>query len=310
MRVLREAAGTEMTIRPCSTALNTQLGVCNEIGIARDIGNAQGLWEHLGVTTLETASKWFMHGKFWLNNPDVLIVGDPGETLGEALGRVTLLALTGGVVMLGDRMPELEQQPERLALCSRAIPSSGQPARPLDLFRVDGAERKYPRVWHLPARRPWGEWEVLGVLNWSPDPLTEIITRQDLGLPAGRYLVWDFWAQRLVGRLTREIAVELEPGNVRCLRVMPTPDRPAILGTDMHVTQGLVELDRVKWNERGRELSGEAIRAPEEEGALFVYLPKEFRLAAGSEAEMVASNVARVPLHFRLAREKWSVRFV
>ncbi|MGE5530655.1 MAG: hypothetical protein ACM3VW_00890 [Bacteroidota bacterium] len=306
MRVLREAVGPEITLRPCSTALNTQLGVCNEIGIARDIGNAQSLWPHLQVTSLETASKWFMQGKFWHNNPDVLIVGDEGETLGEAIGRVTLLALTGGVVMLGDKMPELEQQPERLALCSRAIPSSGKAARPIDLL-WEG--RDYPRLWQLDAKAAWADWQVLGCFNWSAEPPTETIRRADLDLPAGQYLVWDFWRQKLLGKLGKELSIEVGPGTARCLRIMPVPDRPAVLSTDMHVTQGLVELDKVKWNESKLQLSGEAIRAPEEQGAIFVYLPKQFRPATNSKAEMVAPGVAKLNVSFSRPREKWSLRF-
>ena len=309
MRIMREALGDDVVLRPCSTALNTQLGLCNEIGIARDIGNAASHWETMRVETLELGSKWFMHGKFWHNNPDVLIVGDERETRGEAIGRVTLLALTGGVVMLGDRMPELEQQPERLALCSRAIPSSGLPARPLDLFRLNGTDRTYPRLWHVHASRPWGQWEVLGIFNWSDQPLSETIARDALGLPAAEHVVWDFWERELVGRLGEELTTEVEPGTARCLRIMPVPKRPAVLSTDMHVTQGLVELDRITWDEQERELSGEAIRAPGEEGAVFVYMPEQFCLAPGRDAASVGPHVVRLPIHFAGTRETWSVRF-
>ena len=121
--------------------------------------------------------------------------------------------------------------------------------------------------------------------------------------------MWDFWRQKLLGKLGRELAVEVEPGTARCLRIMPLPDRPALLSTDMHVTQGLVELGKVKWNESKLQLSGEAIRAPQEQGAVFIYLPKQFRLATGSEAEMIAPGVAKLTVNFDQPREKWSLRF-
>jgi len=307
--VLREALGPDITIRPCSTALNTQLGVCNEIGIARDIGNAGGNWEHMRVETLELASKWFMQGKFWLNNPDVLIVADAGETLGEARGRVTLLALTGGVVFLGDNLPELEQQPERLRLVHLCLPSSGQSARPIDLFRIGEAGRGYPRIWHLHAQREWAEWEVVGVFNWSDEPLEETISRQDLGLGRGEYVVFDFWAGKPLGRMGRELMVAVEPGNVRCLRVIPQPGWPTVLGTDMHVTQGLVDLEGVRWDQDELKLSGEAVRAPGDEGAVYVYVPEGFEPQDGSQAEVVAAGCVKVPVEFARARERWAVRF-
>lgn len=309
MGILREALGPDITIRPCSTALNTQLGVCNEIGIARDIGNASSQWEHLGVETLELASKWFMHGKFWHNNPDVLMVGDKNETPGEARGRVTLLALTGGVVFLGDNMPELEKQPDRLAMVHLVLPSSGQPARPIDLFRVGEPGRAYPRLWHLQARPEWGEWDVLGVFNWSPEPLQETISRRDLGLGQGDYLVFDFWAAKLLGRLGRQLKVDVASGDVACLRIMPAPQHPAVLSTDMHITQGLVDLENVRWDGRKRELSGTAVRAPGENSAVYVYVPEGYELHADSAGEGISPECVRVDLKFRGTRKAWSVKF-
>ncbi len=309
MSILREALGPDITIRPCSTALNTQLGICNEIGIARDIGNATGQWEHMGTTTLELGLKWFMHGKFWHNNPDVLMVGDRNQTAGEARGRATLLALTGGAVFLGDNMPELEQQPDRLAMIHLVLPSSGRPARPIDLFRVGEPGRAYPRLWHLQARPKWGKWDVLGVFNWSPEPLQETISRRDLELGQGDHLVFDFWAGKLLGRLGRQLKVDVAPGDVACLRIMPAPQHPAVLSTDMHITQGLVDLENVRWDGRKRELSGTAVRAPGEQGAVYVYVPEGYGLHAASAGEGISPECVRVDLKFRGARKAWVVKF-
>ncbi len=310
MGILREALGPDIILRPCSTALNTNLGICNEIGIARDIGNAAGNWEHMRVETLELATKWFMHDRFWLNNPDSLIVGDANESLGEALGRVTMHALSGGVMFLADRMPELEQQPERLALVPLILPSSGVPARPIDLFRIGVAGRDHPRMWHLHAAAPWGEWEVLGLFNWSEEPLTEIVRLADLGLSAGdEHLVWDFWRQELAGRFTGDFEAVVPPGSARCLRIMRVPDRPAVLSTTMHVTQGMVDLTEARWDADRLTLSGTAERAPGESGAIIVYLPPGFALAAGESAAMVEPFCARLDVEFADATAEWSIRF-
>lgn len=311
MGILREALGPQVILRPCSTALNTNLGICNEIGIARDIGNASGRWEHMRVETLELASKWFMHRRFWLNNPDSLIVGDAGESVGEAIGRVTLHALTGGVMFLADRMPELAAQPERLRLVPLVLPSSDRPARPVDLFRIGVDGRDYPRLWHLHADTGWGEWEVLGIFNWSEEPLTETVRLADLGLQTGEeYLVWDFWRGELAGRFSADFEVAVPAGSARCLRIMRVPERPAVLATRMHVTQGLVDLPEVRWDEAAGTLSGVAARAPEESGTVLVYLPPGWALAADDAAEMVAPCVARVHIDFTEERAPWSLRGV
>ncbi len=310
MSILREALGPDIILRPCSTALNTNLGLCNEIGIARDIGNAAGNWGHMQVEALELATKWFMHDRFWLNNPDSLIVGDPNETLGEALGRVTMHALTGGVMFLADRMPELEQQPERLALVPLVLPSSGVPARPIDLFRIGVDNRDYPRLWHLHAEAAWGEWEVLGILNWSDETLTETVRLADLGLSEGDdHLVWDFWHQTLAGRFTRDFEVAVPPGTARCLRIMRLPDRPSVLSTTMHVTQGLVDVADVRWDADGLTLSGLAQRAAGASGAIVLYVPGGYALAEGESPVIVEPFCARLEIEFPDATVEWSVGF-
>lgn len=310
MGILREALGPEIILRPCSTALNTNLGICNEIGIARDIGNAAGNWQHMRVETLELASKWFMHRRFWLNNPDSLIVGDANEGPGEAIGRVTLHALTGGVMFLADRMPDLERQPERLALVPLILPSSDTPARPIDLFRIGVGGREYPRQWHLHAAAPWGEWEVLGLFNWSEEPITETVCLRDLGLTEGRrHLVWDFWRGEPAGVIARDFEVAVPAGSARCLRIMSEPERPVVLSTDMHVTQGLVELPDVRWDADGMTLSGVARRAPGASGTVFVYLPPGWHPEEGHDAPVGEEAYARIALEFAEASAPWSVRF-
>lgn len=309
MSILREELDDNILIRPCSTALNILLGYAGEIGIARDIGNAGGNWEHMRKYTMEAASKWFMHRRFWLNSGGCLIVGDKGETLGEAIGRTTILALTGGTALLSDRMPELEAQPERMAMVPLCLPPSDVPARPIDLFDV-GRDRDYPRVWRLHADAGWGQWEVVGLLNWSEEPIEQTVSFEELGLPSdAECLVYDFWTGTLAGRFTGSCAATVPAGAARCLRIMPVTDRPAVVGTDMHVTQGLVELSDVVWDEEKLTLSGQAERAPGASGNVLVWVPDGYVVAAGQEVRERGPRCIAAPVQFDEARHGWSVHF-
>ena len=77
----------------------------------------------------------------------------------------------------------------------------------------------------------------------------------------------------------------------------------------MHVTQGLVDLEDVRWDGRKRQLSGTAVRAPGENGAVYVYIPEGYELHADSAGEMISPECVRVPLTFRGARKTWAVKF-
>jgi hypothetical protein len=310
MTILREELDDTIMLRPCSTALNILLGFAGEIGIARDIGNAGGNWKHMRVYTLEAASKWFMHRRFWLNSGGCLIVGDPNETLGEAIGRATILALTGGTALLSDRMPELEAQPERLAMVPLCLPPSDVPARPIDLFEVGRNGREYPRVWHLHADAGWGQWQVVGLINWSEHPIEETVRFADLGLPPdAECLVFDFWTGTLAGRFTGSCTATVPAGAARCLRIMRVTDRPAVVGTDMHVTQGLVELSDVRWDEEKLTLSGQAERAPGAAGNVLVWVPDGYAVTAGQEVHERGPRCTAVPVQFDEAQHGWSAHF-
>ena len=310
MSILRDTLDDRILIRPCSTALNTQLGFAAEIGIARDIGNATGNWEDMRGFTMEVASKWFMHRRFWVNSGGCLIVGDPQETLGEAIGRTTLLALTGGAVLLSDNLPSLEQQPERLKLVPLCLPPSGIAARPVDLFRAHEPGREYPRIWHLHAEKDGRSWEVIGLFNWSDEPVRETIHWTDLGLnDDDECLVFDFWTGTLAGRFTKACTVTIPSGAARCLRLQRTPVYPQVAGTDMHVTQGLVDLDYACWNPESRTLAGEAIRAPGAEGRIYIYVPPGYSPEDDSAFDMSDSHCAALTVRFLQAREPWRATF-
>lgn len=94
--------------------------------------------------------------------------------------------------------------------------------------------------------------------------------------------------------------------DARVLRLVEKQTRPFVLSTDMHLTQGGVELPEVRWDEKSLTLSGVATRAPGMRGKVLVYVPAGYAPAAGK----APAGVFTVPLQFKLARCAWAVRFV
>ena len=78
--------------------------------------------------------RMYMHGKLWaFNDPDCLVLRDKGSsmTLNQVLTQVTILGLTGGLLLFTDDMAKLE--PERLKLGLRILPSSSLSARAINI---------------------------------------------------------------------------------------------------------------------------------------------------------------------------------
>jgi hypothetical protein len=139
-----------------------------------------------------------MQGNFYLSDPDAFSVTkvvnlDPdqgwhrsrtGLTLSEAQAQIVLAALCGGMYSIGDDLPTLDSQPDRLELVENqeilAMNRLGRAARPLDLmtFRPEDEE---PSVFFL-SEDP--HQAMLAVFNWSEHPLSHTFTVAGLGLPA------------------------------------------------------------------------------------------------------------------------------
>jgi hypothetical protein len=310
--ILREELGPEALFVSSGSRSNALAGCFNMVGAHRDVGNGLGDFVHLKGYLRDVSCHWFKNGRFWLNSVDALIVGDPGETPGEARVRCTIVGLSGSNAMLGDNMVRLaHNRPDRLAMIAMVLPPSGLTARPVDLFRSAGS---YPRLWSLPVRTPWAEWTIVAVFNLGEDPLRETVRIDEIGLLEGQeHLVFDFWRQEFAGSVNGDFDVMVPPGDVRVLAVRATPSRPTVLATDMHLTMGYVELRDVRWDSKRARLSGECRRAPGTKGSLFIYVPEGYRPVKGDsrsvEIQMVSDRMARAYLNLHKGAMKWSIDF-
>jgi hypothetical protein len=142
---------------------------------------------------------------------------------------------------------------ERFDLLKRAIPSHGLLPRPVDLF-----EQRTPRMWLLEDTRRELPFYVVGVFNWDAGRqihLDETFART--GLPAAeRYVTFDFWDNKF-GMLEGDaLHATLEPASCRILAVRPMADRPQLISTSRHITQGVVDVVEEAWDVREKKLRG------------------------------------------------------
>ena len=300
----RAGMGPQMAYMACNAPLNQVAGLCDAAWTHRDVGNPGAGLDHLRGWANDFACRYHVSGKFYWSDPDYLQVGQ-GD-LDETRIRMAWVALGGGPAFLSDRLPELPE--ERLALIPKCLPSYRRCARPLDLFTRDG----YPRVWDLPVDTTWGTWHVLGLFNLEEEALSLAVDLAQLGLPAGQSVVfWDFFDERLLGEasLSDDVGLSLNlpvpAASCRVLRVAPKLDRPFVLSTDMHLTQGGVELPEVAWDAAKLTLSGTARRMPGMTGSIFVYVPEGYAPQSGQSRERVLA----VPLSFGATGARWSVSF-
>ena len=302
----------------CSNPTNLGFGLGATSMTACDIGNpgfsrarkVEGRTEDLGyfrtcATTI--LSRWFLHKRLLLLNPDVVEVGPPG-TFEEARIRLTLVALSGGQVFLGDDLTKLSDK--RWGLLAKCIPPYGKAARPADLFEHAYPD-SHPRIWHLPVRKRWGRWEVVALMNLTDQPVQTEVAFGQLGLDEdNEYVIFDFWRGKLAGTRRGAFTVRQKPASTQLYAIHRTPDHPMVVSTDMHVTQGGVELSRVAYDSKTHTLSGKATRQKGDAGQLFIYMPEGYAPSPGCTGKPDKSNrILAVPLRFKTATMAWSAEF-
>lgn len=303
MDLFAQGRGRDMAYHACNGQLNLIAGQADVAWTHGDLGNPGGRWEWLRGFVRDFSCRYHVSGKFYWSDPDYLQVRE--STMQEARVRMVICALGGGPAFLSDRLPEVPA--DRLALIPKCLPSYKRCATPVDLFERDD----YPHIWNLPVQTKWGRWNVLGLFNLYEQPGSITVNLGDLGLAEGeRYLVWDFFAEKLLGEVSPltdadlAIKVPMPETDARVLRVVPKQARPFVLATDMHLTQGGVELPEVKWDEKTLTLSGIATRAQGLKGKVFVYVPE------GYSAKGMAGQVVAVPIEFTAKKMTWKVTFV
>ncbi len=306
MAAFARGRGDDMAYHACNAPLNAVAGLCDVAWVHADLGNPRGAWDWLAQFTDQFACRYHVSGKFYWSDPDYLQVGQ-GD-LAETQWRIAMCGLGGGPAYICDRLPDLPE--ERLAMIPLVLPSYRQVARPIDLFDHEG----YARVWHLPIKTAWGQWHVVGLFNLDNTPSTASLRLERLGLdPTRPHLVLDFFSGKPAGILQvpaglgASLNVPLGPHQTKLLRLTAVGDVPIVAGTDMHVTQGGVELADVTWDQAKGVLSGRALRAPGITGRIFVYVPDGYAPIGG--AEPVSPSVVALPMTFVGNEQAWSVEF-
>ena len=237
VETMRAAVGPDCHLLDCGPSPDV-VGLVDSMRIDQDIGSLS--WEqyskNANCIAMAVAKRYYFHQRTWINDPDHL--GLALLTISQAQAAASIIALSGGTVISGDRLYDLD--PARIEILTKVLPAYGKAARPLDLF-----EKRLPETFALPIHRDFGEWWLVGCFNWDEDanvirdfPLSRL--RLD---PGKSYLIYEFWSQRLLAAANQTVRLMLAPSSVSLLAIHEKRGVPQVLSTDRHYTQGALELE-------------------------------------------------------------------
>lgn len=289
LAAIREAAGDDTYLLSSTGPIVHNAGFMDAVRTGNDFGEGRALypdsyfypatfvinsgdfWTGPQHALLNQASNWYTHRKLYLNDSGNVLTVDKPLPLSDAQVHATIHALSGGPSMIGDDLDRIDE--ERLSLIKKTLPRPREVAFPVNLF--SHAHPDMPRVFHRRIEKPWGRFDVVAVYNFSSRMLEESVALADLGLDAAkRYLAFEFWNCEYVGRVSGALPAAVPPHCVRVYRLTEDKGVPTVLGTDMHVLMGEMDLADCAWDPASRTLRGRAHRPAGEKGSVFLHAPE------------------------------------
>jgi hypothetical protein len=253
LALVRETAGKDVFLLGCCAPQNMRsAGAAFGLIDAMRIGPDNGAnWASLLRGPEFGAWQYFLHRRVWYNDPDPLYVRAslPLEHAQAICSWVTLSGQMNSSSEAYDKLP-----PDRLALLRQTLPSHSAVARPVDLF-----ENRIPGLWLVTdaatLRHP--RRDVVGLFNWDSKEKSVDEPLAQLGLTGdGEQIAFDLWSNSLTPPFKGRLAQTLPPQSCRVLAVRPVLDRPQLISTSRHITQGIVDVEQERWDAATRTLSG------------------------------------------------------
>jgi hypothetical protein len=239
LRTIRDAVGEDVLLDKDGSPMLVPVGIVDEGRLA---GDAKHSFEDIKGNAIGLAGRYYMHGTFFIGDPDAFTLQreiPAGQiALNKRLNRplptplssseaqmsITLAALLGGMFEIGDDLPTLAADPERLALVTNPdllqIFKTGRAATPLDLLDYS-SEDQQPSVSFL---RENDRDFVLAVFNWTDRPRSHALPLSSLGLPEGHsYRVYDVFNHGSPGSMLvgNSIAInDQPPHSVKLIKIV------------------------------------------------------------------------------------------
>jgi len=191
LQTIREAVGNDVLLDKDGSAMLNTVGLTELGRISADTGHSfQGTKEDASGI----AARYYMNNNFYISDPDAFTVSEQliseeeshqglkPLTLDEAEVSITLAAVAGGMFEIGDDLPTLGSEPDRMALLrNRDLLNMVQlrrAATPLDLMTFSKDDGQ-PSIFlsHEDKRQ-----SMLAVFNWTENPRSHEFTIADLGI--------------------------------------------------------------------------------------------------------------------------------
>ena len=189
--IIRKAVGDDVFLDKDGSVMLNPVGFVDYGRISQDTG-------HTFDATKEAepgiAARYYMNRNYFVADPDAFAVstqtiadqswheGRKPATLDEARAAIALAAVTAGMFEIGDNLPTLQHEADRLALLENRdlidMVQLGRSSTPIDLMDYSEQDRQ-PTIFFL---KESPRQSILTVFNWTKQPVERTIALDRIGL--------------------------------------------------------------------------------------------------------------------------------
>lgn len=225
-----------------------------------------------------------LHNNVLYPDSDNVVLREEFNNILQAASRIYFVSMLGLPLTFGDEFDALDDQ--RIAFIKECLPILE--THPMDIYRRTRTENILKM--NLAINKTWECYNVVNVFNMeSESGDAEILLNEDLGLDQKEYIVYDYTQDKLVGILDKSFHVMLEGCESKIFSVREKQNRPQIISTSRHISQGAAEIKDMQWNHDVCELIVDAELIENVNYTLTLYVPDDF--AASSDLKCVEKNV-------------------
>jgi alpha-galactosidase len=231
LQAIREAVGEDVILDKDGSAMLNPVGLVDSGRISQDTGHT---FESSRDAATGVAARYYMNRNFFVSDPDAFSVsrqtvdeqewhgGKRPLTLDEARVSIALSAVSGGMFEIGDDLPALFADSDRMALVENRelinMARLGRASTPVDLMTY-APEDTIPSIFVLHESK---RQVVVTVFNWTEKERQHQLRLSDLGLQANRSSqVSDLLVDKTsIQQDATLISLTLAPRSVRMLKII------------------------------------------------------------------------------------------
>jgi alpha-galactosidase len=229
LQVIREAVGENVILDKDGSAMLNPVGLVDSGRISQDTGHT---FESSHDAAPGVAARYYMNRNFYVSDPDAFTVsrqtvdeqewhgGKRPLSLDEARASIALSAVAGGMFEIGDDLPTLYTDAERMALVENRdlinMARLGRASFPVDLMTY-AAEDTMPSIFVLHESK---RQSIVTIFNWTEKPRQHQLQLADLGLPSAVQISDLLDDKTPFQQESASISLSLAPHSVRMFKVI------------------------------------------------------------------------------------------